>query len=397
MESLLDMFVLALITISALIFTIPLFLKSSREEVIYPKSDEKYLAGYLFIFLLGVFASVFTLVGIIELTVLVFKLILIIFLICLIFLIPYFFIFLGRNTVKLMEKVKKSIINELNPIPFIGRRFQLKDTIEKINDLSRFTLQALGDHNYIALNKGIDDFMVLSKMVTQGTKISHHVRNILIKEIMRTLRDLSIACIDCKSDEYSRKIGKYMCKIIKDGLKIKKNFEYPNLVLHLEKLGIASAKKHLRETTDGILHNLGQIADQSIKKEDLQSPPVFAVLKNLQNIGIVCTEEKMIHQCATVRTRLLEVARLGKQLEREKIFHEALKRFWVVTAHMYTNIPEMEEANYELESKLKKEFGNIFIQTIDETIEMLHIENEWIQKRIVKEFQKYIKIFQKII
>lgn len=395
MESLLELFITALITISSLIFTIPLFLKSSREEVIYPKSDEKYLIGYLFIFLLGIFASLFTLVGIFDLTGSVFKFILVIFLICLILLIPYFFIFLGRNTLKLMGKVKNLIIHELNPIPFISREIRVEDTIEKINDLSRFTLQTLGDHNYIALNNGIDDFMVISKMITQGTKIEPYKGNILIKEIMRTLRNLSIACIECKSDEYSRKTGKHMCKIITDGLKNQKEFEYLNLVLNVKKLGIEAAKKCLEETTDEILNNLGQIGDQSIKERDILLFPTSAVLKSLQNIGIVCTKEKMIHQCATARTRLLATARLGKQLEQEDVLHKALRRFWVVTAYLYIKMPEMEEAKYKLETLLKKEFGSVFIQTIDEAIEMLHTEGEWAQKRIVKKFKNTSKFFNK--
>lgn len=54
---------------------------------------------------------------------------------------------------------------------------------------------------------------------------------------------------------------------------------------------------------------------------------------------------------------------------------------------MNKNNPEIEEANYGLEKSLKKEFGNIFVQTIDEAIEMLHIEGEWIKKRILKEFK----------
>lgn len=78
----------------------------------------------------------------------------------------------------------------------------------------------------------------------------------------------------------------------------------------------------------------------------------------------------MVHQCATARARLLGIARLGKQLEQEDVFHKVLRRFWVVTAYMYINIPEIEEANYELEKRLKKEFGNIFTQKIYEAIKI---------------------------
>jgi hypothetical protein len=48
------------------------------------------------------------------------------------------------------------------------------------------------------------------------------------------------------------------------------------------------------------------------------------ILKGLQNIDIACVEEKMAHQCATARTRIFGIARLGKQEELENIFQEEL-------------------------------------------------------------------------
>ncbi|MBU7027830.1 MAG: hypothetical protein HXS48_12915 [Theionarchaea archaeon] len=400
--SLLNKFIIVLATVSALIF--PLFFRSSREGIDYARSDEKYVVGYLCMFILGILVSLFTLVGIIELTDLVFKLSLILFLDCLILLPPFIFIFIRVNILRVMERVRNSILDELDPIPFIRRRVKLEGAKEKINDLKRIILQALSDHNYIALDYGIKRFMEISYEITRKTQtsngfikkiirvfrrteISTENGNLLVREIMRNFRDLGIACVKDNSDEYARQIGKNMRTIIMNGLDNQKNFEYPNFIPHFEKLGIEAARKHLEEATDEILHSLGQIGDRSIKTMDLQRPPIFAVLKSLQNVGIVCAKEKMAHQCATARTRILGIARLGKQGEQENIFHEALKRFWVVTAYMYTNIPEIEEANYKMEKTLKEEFGNIFVQTIDEAIEMLHIESEWEQERIVKEFK----------
>ena len=395
MESLLNNFIIVLATVSALIF--PAFFRSSREGIDYARSDEKYIVGYLCMFVLGILISLSALVDIIKLTDLVFKSGLILFLDCLILLPSFIFIFIRVDVLKVMERVKNSILDELNPIPFIGRRVRLESTLEKINDLRRIVFQVLSDHNHIALDYGIKFFKEIGNEIIGSfprTKISTRIGNLLIREIMRDFRDVGIACVESKFDIYARQIGKYMKKIIMDGLRNQKDFEYPNFILCFEKFGIEAAKRHLEETTDEILNSLGQIGDQGMKTRDLQRPPVFAVLKSLQNIGIVCTEEKMVHQCATARARQLGIARFGKQLEQENIFHEALKRFWVVTAYMYTNIPEMEETNYELESKLKKEFGSIFIQTIGEAIEMLHNECEWIQKRTVKEFKNTSKFFK---
>ena len=394
-------FVKVLATISALIFTIPLFFRRSREGTIYAKSDEKWIIIYLCVFVLGIFASLLTLFiengvefGIftgerIDIKLILFKMSLFLFLICLIWLIPYLFIFLKRDTIVVIRKVRESIHDELVSIPSVGGRVQEKNLREKINHLERITLQALSNRNYLALDYAIMCLKDINCEIMRRAETATKINNYIIKEIMRTFRDLSITCIEYKSDEHSRQIGKHMKEIIMNGLRNRKNFEYPNLVLNIEKLGIEAARKHLEETTDEILNSLGQIGDQGMKMH-LQRPPVLAVLKGLQNIGIVCTEEKMIHQCATARARLLGIARLGN----ETICREALGRFWVVTAFMYRNIPEMGEANFELETRLREEFGIDFVCAIDEAIEMLHKEGEFMQKRVVKEFRNTFTLFK---
>ena len=433
-EHMLMDFVVVLATISALIFTIPLFFKNPQQKTIYPKSNEKYVIIYLCMFLSGIFVSLFTLLGINnflnndkQIDLFFFKLSLILFLGCLVWLIPYLFIFIRRDTVKLMEKIKNSILDDLHPIPFIGR-IQLESTKEKINDLGRITLQALNDHNYGALENGVTDLRnigceiirrtesgnVLLKRILKilrrsgsGNVLLKRILKILrrnevntaiginlLKEIMRCFRDLGFACVECKSDEYSRRIGKQMSRIIVEGLSSQKGFEYGNFISMLEEVGIEATKKHLDKATDQILNSLGKIADLSIERSNLQCNLVRPVLKSLQEIGIVCAEEKMVHQCATARTRILGIARLGKQKEREDIFHEALKRFWVVTVYMRTNIPE-KKASYKLEKELKEEFGSIFTCAIDESIKMLHQEGEWIRERVITEFRDTSTFFIK--
>ena len=373
-DDILIVFVKVLATISALIFTIPLFFKKSRENITHDKSDEKWVIIYLCVFVLGIFVSLSALfVESDGIKLIFFKLSLVLFLGCLIWLIPYLFLFLKADVLKVIRAIKKSIIDDLDFISS-NKEYDEGNLRKKIDNLERIALQVLNNRDYLALNYSITCLRDINHEIMRRIEITAKIGN-LLKEIMRAFRDLSVACIECKSDEYSRQIGKHMKELIMNGLREGKNFEYPNLILNIEKLGTEAAKKHLEETTDEILNSLGQIGDLSMKTRDLQRPPILAVLKSLQSISIVCTEEKMVHQCATARTRLLGIARLGKQEGRENIFHEALRRFWVVTAYMYTNIPEIEEANYEFEGKLKKEFGGIFEQTIDEAIEMLHIES----------------------
>lgn len=145
MESILNNFIIVLTTVSALIFSV--FFRSSREGIDYARSDEKYVVDYLCMFVLGIFASLSALVDIIDLTNLVFKFSLILFLDCLILLPSFIFIFIRVDVLKVMGRVKNSILGELDPTPFIGRRIRLENTIEKINDLRRIVLQALSDHN----------------------------------------------------------------------------------------------------------------------------------------------------------------------------------------------------------------------------------------------------------
>jgi hypothetical protein len=386
MNDILRVFVRVLATISAFVFTIPLFLRNSREETVYARSDEKYMIIYFLAFIVGIMCSLcaFFRVGPISVT---FKFSLIIFLSCLIWLIPYLFVLLKRDTRKVIKNNMESILDDLNGNN--NKKDGEKIFKEKIEYMERITLQTLNTHNYLTLDCGIKCFKAIASRITQTPKVTN-LENILIKEIMKSFRDLSIACIECKSDEHSRQIGKYMKEIVMDGLQNKQNFEYPNLVLNIEKLGIEAARNHLEETTDEILNSLGQIGNQSIQKDNLQCLPIPAVLKSLQNIGIACTEEKMIHQCATAKTRLLGIAESGDESTRD----EALKRLWVVISHIYTNIKAEEESNYEFETMLKKRFGNEFMIKIDDAIQMLHTEGEWVQKRIVREFKDTSQFFE---
>lgn len=386
-------FVTVLPTISALIF--PSFFRNSQEGIDYARSDEKYVAGYLCMFILGITLA---LIGVINLTVFMFKISLIIFLDCLLFLPLYIFLFIRVDELRVMKRVKNSIFDELNYIPLIGKRINEEIIKERINDLARITLRALNNHNYVLLDFGIDYFKEINYEIMKrtdhknigiiertlwSTKLDIKTVNLLTKEIMKIFCQLGILCIERKLDERSRKIGKHMSKVITYGIKNQKNIEYPNLVLCLEKLALAATRNHLEETTDEILNSLGQIGDQSIQNNNLQRSPILAVLKSLQNIGIACTEEKMTHQCATAKARLLGIA----QIWDEPIRSEALKRLWVVISHIYTNIEEAEESNFEFENMLKKRFGNEFMTKIDDAIQMLHKEGEWIQKRTLKEFK----------
>jgi hypothetical protein len=420
-DSILIVFIGTLATISALIFTIPLFFRSSREGTIYPGNDEKLVICYLCVFILGIFFSLLALIveKNIEFSIALtgtavnsklffFKLSLVIFLICLVWLIPYLFIFLRRDTIKAMAYFRNSIIDKLSHIPSNGGG-KSKETIKReINCLERVILQVLSSHNYMALDYGISSLMEITyKIIGKQEKDNRFIRildralrespvnsevgNFLLKEIMKSFRDVSVACIECRSDEYSRRIGKYMKKVIIDGLRTEKNLRYPNLVLYIERLGVEAAGSNLEETTDEIINSLGQIGYQSIAA-DLQCSPILAVLRGLQNIGVVCTEKKMVHQCATTRTRIIEIARLGEKSMQE----EALRRFWVVTAFMYRNIPEITEANFRLEMTLRREFGGKFLEQLDRALGMLHKEGEWIRKRVVGEFKcstEFSKIF----
>ncbi|MBU6998344.1 MAG: hypothetical protein HXS41_05065 [Theionarchaea archaeon] len=405
-------FIGSLATISALIFTIPLLFRNSREGTIYSRSDENLVICYLCMFILGIFLSLLTLFiendtgffevltgGSFEPEPFFFRLSVAIFLICLVWLIPYLFIFLRRDTIKVMVYLRNSILDNLNHIQRNGGK-KLEETIKKeINRLERIILQVLSSHNYIALDYGISSlvditgkiigkperssrFIKLMEKAIRQSSINDKVGNSLLKEVMRSLRDVSIACIECRSDEYSRRIGKYMKEVVLDGLRTRRNFEYPNLVLNIEKLGVEAARSNLEETTDEILNSLGQIGDQSISLE-LQRSPILAVLKGLQDIGVICTKEKMIYQCATARTRMLGIARRGDRSVRE----EALRRFWVVTAYMYRNVPEIKEANYVLEATLGREFGPMLSEQLDKALDTLHRESDWTGKQVLKDFK----------
>jgi hypothetical protein len=388
MEFLLSIFATILATISALIF--PIFFTNAR-EIIYSRRDECYVASYLCIFILGIFISIFAVVGLLNLDDLVFKVCLILFLDCLTLLPLYLFAIIKNDAEKVIRRTTSSIFDQLDPILNIGGQSKVEEISEGISALGKLALKALRSHNYGALEIGVRCIAETDIEIFRKKRMSAETRDLLVRETIRVLKELGIACVESKRDEYARQVGKYIMLTIVTGLREKENLSYPSLVLDMQKFGIAAAKGNLMETTDEILNSLGRIGDQSITMS-LQCSPVFAVLKSLQNIGMVCAEEKMIHQCATTRTRIIGIARQGEK----PIQEEALRRFWVVTAFMYKDIPEITEANFRLENTLRGEFGDAFSEQLDRALGMLHKEGEWIRKRVVREFKnstEFSKIF----
>ncbi|MGC1120875.1 MAG: hypothetical protein WBA22_07250 [Candidatus Methanofastidiosia archaeon] len=379
MEFLLSIFATILATISALIF--PIFFTNAR-EIIYSRRDECYVASYLCIFISGIVVSIFTVVGFFNLNDSVFKVSLIIFLDCLTLLPLYLFTIIKNDAEKVIRRTTNSIFDQLDPILNLGGQGKVEEISEGIGALEKLALKALRNCNYGALEIGVRCLVEIVVKIFRKRRMSAETKNLLIRKTVRVLKELGIACVESKRDEYARQVGKYIKLTIVTGLREKENLGYPSLVLDMEKFGIAAAKGNLIETTDEILNSLGSIGDQSTAM-NLQLSPILAVLKGLQNIGIVCAEERMVHQCATTRTRIIGIARRGEK----PIQEEALRRFWVVTAFMYRNIPEITEANFGLESILRREFGDAFSEQLDRALDMFHKEGEWIRKRVVREFR----------
>jgi hypothetical protein len=280
-----------------------------------------------------------------------------------------------------IKSVRNSIVDELCTIHYFGKSRSSKGLNEKINLLGRIAIQALRNHNYILLDCTLENMRDVAQQVINKEEIHTKNCNSAIKEIMRNFRDFGIVSINYQAEEYSKRVGKDMSKIIIDGMKNERKFEYGHLIHYLEKCGIEAARTHAEETSEEIISNLGLIGDFLVKNDE-EISPINGVLKGLQNIGISCSEEKMIHRCNTARMRLIGIARESKT----DLQSEAQMRFWVITAYLYTKIPEMKEADKSLENKLIVEMGKKFFLNLEKSIEMLKKEKEWIHLSIVKNF-----------
>lgn len=385
--SVLYVLIAILATFSFVIFYIPFYFKDSEIEKIYPKSDQKFAALYFMLFIITIF---FCLIACFEgetnrryFLIISFLL----FIDCLILLFPYIFIFLRRDMEGVIKSVRNSIIDEVCAIHYFGK----SKLNEKINLLGRIAIQALRNHNYILLNCTLENMRDVAQQVINKEEIHTKNCNSAIKEIMRNFRDFGIVSIKYQAEEYSKRVGKDMSKIIIDGMKNKRKFEYGHLIQYLEKCGIESARNHAEETSEEIISNLGLIGDFLVKNNE-EISPINGVLKGLQNIGISCSGEKMIHRCNTARMRLIGIARATKG----SIKSEAQMRFWVITAFLYTNIPEMEETGKNLEYKLITELGEDFYSDLEKSEEMLRKEKEWIHLSVVKKFRKNNPFFNKV-
>jgi len=390
LDSVLDVLIAILATFSFIIFTIPFFFKDSEIEKIYPKSDQKFAVLYFMLFIITIF---FCLLACFEgdthrrgFLIISFLL----FIDCLILLFPYIFIFLHRDMEGVIKNVRNSIVDELCTIHHFGKSKSFTSLNEKINLLGRIAIQALRNYNYILLDYTLENMRDVAQQVINKEEIHTKNCNSAIKEIMRNFRDFGIISVKYQVEEYSKRVGKDMSKIIIDGMKNERRFEYGHLIQYLEKFGIDATRNHAEETSEEIISNLGLIGDFLVKNNE-EISPINGVLKGLQNIGISCSGEKMIHRCNTARMRLIGIARATKG----SVKSEAQMRFWVVTAFLYTNIPEMKEADKSLEYKLITELGEDFYSDLEKSEEMLRKEKEWIHLSVVKKFRKNNPFFNK--
>jgi hypothetical protein len=399
MESLLEIFIIVPATILALLF--PIFFRDQKEGVIYPRSDTRYVIIYIYLYIIGISLSLFTLIGLFNLTNIIFKINLLFFLNNLLFIPPYLFVVIKRDVVEVIEKIKNSILRDLNPS--ILMKNQKIDCISfKINELQRIILQALDDHNYSAVEEGINALKNIYIKINKKNKIqfslwkkiykflfrynfSEHAKVSYSNKILKVLLELGIKCIEKRHVDFSKKIVNIYREISVSKNFIIKDFHF---ILYLRILGMKAIKNINEEPTDTIINTLAQIGDQYTINRSYLSIPI--ILKVLQDIAIACSEKKMIHQCQIARTRIIQIARQGN----EEIKKEALRRFWVITAYLYVYNNEMEETQYFLETQYRNEFRNEFISAANKAIELLHNEGEWTQKRIVKNFITTSQFFQ---
>ncbi|MBU7043071.1 MAG: hypothetical protein HXS47_05710 [Theionarchaea archaeon] len=402
-SSLLSLFIIIHATIAALIF--PNYFKRQKEWIIYPKKNSRYVTLYLYMYLLGIILSLFILIGLIKLTEFSFKINLMIFLFNILLIPPYLFLIIKKDTEELIEKITDSILEDLNSFLF---KKNISQTIFKINELQRIIIQACDNHNYIAVEKGIDNLLKIYiesnknygrqdsffrkiKNMLYHCKINIKTENLLRYEILRCYYEIGERCIQISQKKLLENILKHFKKIFLISLSPENHQCYvcQNIIFYLIKFGIKGTENHKLTILDKIMNILGFIGDKILIANSCDISITY-VLKGLQDIGVRCCEEKIIHQCKISRNRIIEIARHSD----DKIKEETYCRFWIVTAHMYWYIIGYEESNYELEKSMEKEFNSEFLSAIYKAIDLLHKEGEWTQERILKNFIENSLFFQ---
>lgn len=386
-KEVLSFFLPILVAIIAIIFAIPRI--RSIKEYQYRIDKRKVILTYLCWFIAAAVFYLLLLGRVVPLTELMFKVSISVFVVSFILLISYVLVFIHSS-------INSVLINLFNvsALPFVRGKNITRKSLEgvetNISTMGQLIIRSIDENDYRTFSMGLKKLGVLGMLIMEASGVEIASVDHLFKTIIKNHRYIVTDSEKAKVEGYIRKIFYNMASLIKFGMSCSKGgasaLNYSIAVIEMKKIGIICVDCEMHSVTTDLIGFLGQIGDASINLEsdkNLIHPPDIEVLISLQEIGIKSANRKLEALCMETLIKIHSIADLAKERiksledpaekkdgEKErkgigKVFKNALKSHWVVSAFMFKNIPESEEWLGRRRIALKEEFGDEYLDAYE--------------------------------
>ncbi|NIM17367.1 MAG: hypothetical protein GTO45_35625 [Candidatus Aminicenantes bacterium] len=387
-----------LVAITARIFAIP----EAAGIKEYPGFNRKIKAMYLSWLALNIIFPFLPLIGIIPLTVTVFKLCIVLFVTSLIILTAYVLIVHSKIYNVLIRIFNFSVFQFIR-----GSRNTNNKTPDRINKMvyymRRLIIHSIHEHDDRTFYTGLNKIDALGKTILDVPDLDLKFLNSFFKNTIVNYRHIAAECIKSRLEDYLRDTFSKIAGLIKYGIdftnKNTAEIDYPIAVIELSKVGMMSLENNMHSIGSDIIDSLEQIGNKSLGG-NLDHPPTMEVLRALQEIGEECARRKLENLCleALIKIEWLgveaqdkseSVSDLKRKEDLKKVFQNALKSHWIVSAFLFKSIPETKEGLRDAKARLEDVFNNDYLDAYDQALKEMDLMS-YVGKKILMDYKKVI-------
>jgi hypothetical protein len=393
-ETILPVLPAVLVFIASFIFVIP----ETAGVKEFPGYKRAIMVIYLFWSTINIAFTFFLLLGIIPLSVTVFKL-------CIVFLVstlffPISYAFFAHShiydaLIRLFNFSARHFVRGSKPIN--------QQTYEKINErissMGRLTIHALHEYDENTFCAGLKKISSLAKIMMESSTLDPKFLNGFFKNVIINYRRIASECIKSKLENYLRETFSSITDLIKYGMTCKNNLtskiNYPIAVNEMKKVGLMSIESNMLPVGSEIIDSLAQIGDMSLSRH-LDHPPAIEIVTALQEIGTEYANRRLENLCLEILIKI-EFFGIGvlndidsctdsdREKEMGKVFKSTLKSHWIVSAFLFKNIPESEEWLREAQVRMRGVFENYYIAAYSLALKKMHLTS-YVGKKILSDY-----------
>lgn len=393
-ETILPLLPAVLVFIASFIFVIP----ETAGVKEFPGYKRAIMLIYLFWSTMNIAFTFILLLGIIPLSVTVFKL-------CIVFLVstlffPISYAFFTHShiydiLIRLFNFSARHFVRGNKPI----NRQTYEKINERISSMGRLTIHSLHEYDEKTFSAGLKKIGTLAKIIMESSKLDTKYLNELFKNIIINYRRIASECIKAKLENYLRETFSSITNLIKYGItcknKLTSKINYPIAVNEMKKVGMMSIESNMLPIGSEIIDSLAQIGDMSLSHH-LDHPPAIEIVTALQEIGTEYANRRLENFCLEILIKI-EFFGIGvlndidsctdshREKEMEKVFKSTLKSHWIVSAFLFKNIPESKEWLKEALTRMKTEFENYYLGAFSLAKKKMHLTS-YVGKKILSDY-----------